>query len=132
MGWHTWSGSSRRNNSMQLVKDFTITPLSPTSTFVFTMTGFVSPWGYGAAQTAFVQLKDDTSDVEISAQKSIAGFQHVDDGGNFEIKSTFTTKDRYPNHPAGPFELGLYARCSDGGGGGYSLEDITIEVLELE
>ena len=132
MGWQTWSGISLRNNSMQLVKDFTITPLSPTSTFIFSMTGFATAWGYGAHQTVYVQFKDDTSGVDISAEHPIVGFQHVDDSGNFEIKCAFSTKDRYPNHPAGPFELGLYARCADGSGGGYQLEDITIEVIEVE
>ena len=131
MDWQTWSGIALRNNSMQLVKDFTITPLSPTSTFVFSMTGYAMAWGYGSSQTVYVQFKDDTSGVEISAEKPVVGFQHVDDGGNFEIKCAFSTKDRYPNHPAGPFELGLYSRCADGqpGDGGYQLENITIEAL---
>ena len=132
MGWQTWGGISLRNNSMQLVKDFTITPLSPTSTFIFSMTGYAMAWGYGALQTVYVQFKDDTSGVDISAEHPIVGFQHVNDSGNFEIKCAFSTKDRYPNHPAGPFELGLYARCADGSDGGYQLEDITIEVIEVE
>ena len=134
MDWLTWSGINLRNNAMQLVKDFTITPLSPTSTFIFSMTGYAAAWGYTSAQTAFAQFKDDTSGVDIGGEKPIVGFQHVDDGGNFEIKCAFATKDRYPNHPAGPFELGLYARCADGnpGNGGYGLQDITIEVLEIE
>ena len=132
MDWQTWSGIGLRNTSMQLVKDFTITPLSPTSTFVFSMTGYASAWGSGSMQTVFVQFKDDTSGVEISTEHPVVGFQHVDDGGNFEVKCAFATKDRYPNHPSGPFELGLYSRCVDGSDGGYELENITIEVLEIE
>ena len=132
--WHNWAGVQLRNNSMELVHSITITPLSPTSTFLISSTGYASTFTYGASQTAYIQFRDDTTDVDISGEKKIVGFQHVDDGGNFEIKSAYGTKDRYPNHPAGPFELGLYSRCDDGapGNGGYGLYDITIEVLEVE
>ena len=132
MDWQTWSGISLRNDSMQLVKDFTITPLSPTSTFVFSMTGLVTAWGYASSHSAFVQLKDDTSDVVIGPERPVVGSQHVDDGGNFEIKCSFATKDKYPNHPNSAFELGLYARCNNSADGGYSLENIEIEILEVE
>jgi len=130
--WHTWSGISLRNNSMQLLKDFTITPLSPTSTFIISMSAYGMAWGYGPSQTVFIQFKDDTTGVDITGEKPVVGFQHVDDGGNFEIKSSFAIKDRYSNHPVGPFELGLYGRCADSSDGGYSLSDVTIEVLEIE
>ena len=131
--FYNWSGtSSSRNSSMELLKDFTVTPLSPTSTFVISLSGWASAWGYTAAQTTYIQFKDDTTGVDITAEKPVVGFQHVDDGGNFEIKNAFSTRDRYPNHPAGPFELGFYARCGDGTDGGYAIENLDIELLEVE
>ena len=134
MDLHDSPGVSKRNNSMELVYSITITPLSPTSTFIISSSGFASAWGYNSSQTVFTQFRDDTSDVNISGEKPVVGYQHVDDGGNFEIKCGYSTKDRYPNHPAGPFELGLYARCVDGspGDGGYGLQGITTELLEVE
>jgi len=128
----TWSGASFRNSSMQLVKNFTVTPLSPTSTFVISLSGWATVWGQLTSQYTFIQFKDDTTGVDITPEKLIIGFNHVDDGGNFEIKTSFATKDRYPNHPAGPFELGLYSKCADGGSGGYELREITVELLEVE
>ena len=72
------------------LKDFSVTPLSDTSTFIIEISGFTT--GSGT-----FQIKDDTNSVDISPEMDI-------DSG------TLFMREFYAGHNGNPFEVGFWAR----------------------
>ncbi len=132
VNWFEWGGASGRNEDLQLLHDWTITPLSANSSMIVTITADVSSWGGQTSQFMYAQIKDVTSGVDITAESLVCGFQHVDDTGNFEVKGQMCLKGRYNNHPAGEFQLGLYGRTNIAADGGYAITKVTVQCDELE
>ena len=133
VNWFEWSGvSNKRNETQELLNDWTISPLSTNSSMIVTIVADVSVWGYATNHAILAQIKDFTTDVDITAEHTVCGFQHVDDVGNFEVRSTMCLKGRYNNHPAGDFRIGLYARTNNGNDGGYAIRNVTVQCDELE
>lgn len=130
--WFEWSGDNYRESSPKLLKDFTVNPLSSTSTYFINATAEVDVWGYTSTMNAYHKFKDDTTDLELSGDIKPVGFQHVDDGGNFEIDGMMSAKFRYQNHPGTPWELGIYGWCSNSDDGGSGISNLKVEVLEIE
>ena len=133
VNWFEWVGEgAKRNEGQELLNSWAINPLSENSSMIVTMTASVSNYGSASEQNCFAQIKDVTSGVDITEENIVCGFQHVDDTGNFEVKSTMCLKGRYNSHPAGEFEIGLYARTNNGSDGGYDMLHVTVQCDELE
>ena len=139
--WFEWNGASYRNATPTLLEDdsdpaipgiFTINPLSDTSTYFINATAEVESWTYGSKQDAYNKFRDDTTDIDISDDTVVTGFQHVDDGGNFEVRGMMNMKFKYQNHPSTPWDLAIYGWCYDADGGGSGVHKLKVEVLEIE
>ncbi len=133
VNWFEWGGTAPlRNGEFIMLQDWTVTPLSPNSSMIITVSADISVWGYGSEQSFRAKLRDDTTDADISQEHLVTGYQHVSDAGNFETKSQMCLRSRYNNHPAGEFEIGLYGRCTNSEEGGYTVERVIVQVDELE
>jgi len=134
VNWFEWGGPSpqKRNDSYELLNSWSITPLSPNSSMIITISADVSVWGYGSTQGMYAKLRDDTTDIDITTDFIPVGYQHVSDAGNFETRAQMNLRAIYNNHPAGAFELGLHGRCSHGTDGGYGIEQVRVQCDELE
>ncbi len=121
-----------RASSPTKVKSTMINPLSPTSTILFKLDGSVSAWGDLVVQTTYVQLRDVTNDQDITPAIRAAGFNHVDDPGNFEVYTMLSLNSRLLPHPPTEFEVGLYAWSMNSADGGAGLENLNAVISEIE
>ena len=133
VNWYEWGGGgSFRNGESIVLKDWTVTPLSPNSSMIITVSADVAVWGYSSEQSLRAKLVDVTTGVDITQEHLVVGYQHIDDVGNFETKTQMNLRARYNNHPAGAFELGLSCRCTRPEEGGYGMERVIVQCDELE
>jgi hypothetical protein len=129
--WYESSGKTFRWNENEIIR-VTISPLSDTSTYFFNVSGEASVWADINANYVRCKFMDLTTGVQIGQDTLVAGFNHVDDMGNFEIFSTLNMKEIYQNHPSTTFDVAMIAWCSSPDSGGGGIKHINLEVLEIE
>ena len=134
MEWHdfgTWAG--RLPEEYVTIWDFDFTPLSPTSNVILDVSGSAQCSGYGSEQSLYIRLLDTTNDIDITGDYLAAGFQHVDDAGNFEVKSGFSMRKNMSFHPPGTFNIAIQARAtSPATEAGQGLQLVQASVVEIE
>jgi len=124
--------SGRWGNTWSEIFTATITPLSTTSSLIFEITGQAGCSGYGSREGLWGRIHNKTTG-DYYKEVRLVGFQHVDDGGNFEIIAGFCGREMAANHGMGAFDIGIEVREeNDSTSAGGEVSNFKLSVAEVE
>jgi len=134
MEWHDlgdWSG--RLGTGFSGIFNFDFSPLSSGSNLIIDITGSAGVAGYGSDQRMWIRLRDTTNDVVLTGDYCPAGFNHVDDSGNFEVVSGFSLRTNISSHPSSMFSISVEGKINNAGTeSGQHIDMVQASVLEIE
>ena len=133
ISWFDFGDADGRwGNTWSEIFTATITPLSTTSSLIFEITGQAGCSGYGSREGLWGRIHNKTTG-DYYEEVRLVGFQHVDDGGNFEIISGFCGRQMVANHGMGAFDIGIEVREeTDSTSAGGEVSNFKLSVAEVE